>query len=126
MASLTVVSGPCEGDYYPLPKKAVIGRDESVPIQVKGSMVSRRHIQIRSEAGSPADRYLLTDMNSANGTVINGRAIATQTEIVLEDNDIIEVGNSKIMFSLRDFPDKENALLHYKQRGERGKSTLIQ
>jgi len=125
MASITVVSGENTGDYYPLAKRTmVIGRDEALPIQVKDDRVSRKHVQIRYEQADGTDRYVLLDMKSANGTFVNGRQITT--ELVLQDNDIIELGNSKLMFSTTDFPDRESALNHYKARGERGKSTLIQ
>ncbi len=121
MASLTVVSGPAEGDYYPLGQRTlVIGRDEAVPIQVPDELVSRKHAQLRWESSSGS--YLLLDMKSANGTFINGRQIAD--DLALADGDVIAVGNSRLVFSDQDFPDRESALEHYKQRGQRGKSTL--
>lgn len=124
MASITIVTGPSTGDYYPLSKRTlVVGRDEAVPVQLRDELVSRKHIQIRYEEQNGADRYILLDMNSANGTLINGRTISE--EIVLQDNDIVEIGKSKLMFSESDFLDRESALNHYKARGERGKSTLI-
>ena len=125
MASITVVAGESTGDYYPLAKRTmVIGRDEALPIQVRDELVSRKHIQIRFEEADGADRFILLDMNSANGTFVNGRQITT--ELTLQDNDIIELGTSKLMFSTTEFPDRESALNHYKARGERGRSTLIQ
>ena len=76
MASITVVSGESIGDYYPLAKRTmVIGRDEALPIQVKDDRVSRKHLQIRYEEADGADRYVLLDMSSANGTFVNGRQI---------------------------------------------------
>ena len=125
MASITVVAGESTGDYYPLAKRTmVIGRDEALPIQVKDELVSRKHIQIRYEEKDGAECFILLDMNSANGTSVNGRQITT--ELVLQDNDIIALGTSKLMFSTSEFPDRESALNHYKARGERGRSTLIQ
>ena len=122
MPSLTVVSGPNEGDYYPLGTRTmVLGRDEAASIQVTDSLVSRKHCQVRFEASD--DRYHLLDMNSSNGTIVNGRQVTTDT--VLEDGDVIGFGNSKVMFSTQEFPDRESALNHFRQRGERGKSTLI-
>lgn len=125
MASITVVTGESAGDYYPLTKRTmVIGRDEALPIQIKDELVSRKHVQIRCEESDGADRFILLDMSSANGTFVNGRQITT--ELTLQDNDIIELGTSKLMFSTTEFPDRESALNHYKARGERGRSTLIQ
>jgi pSer/pThr/pTyr-binding forkhead associated (FHA) protein len=69
------------------------------------------------------NRFFALDMKSANGVFVNGRKI--DSEIELHDNDEIEIGKSKIMFSLQDFKDRTNALNHWRTRGERGKSTLI-
>ena len=122
MASITVVSGPNEGDYYPVKlRPMVIGRDEGVPIQLRDELVSRKHVQIRMDDEQRS--HVAVDMSSANGTMVNGRKIDNDTP--LEDGDLIELGNSKLMFSTREFDDRESALTHWKQRGERGKSTLI-
>ncbi len=125
MSSITIVAGPSTGDYYPLAKRTlIVGRDEAIPVQLKDELVSRKHIQIRFVEQDGAASYVLLDMNSANGTLVNGRRISE--ELTLQDNDVIEIGKSKLMFSTADFPDRESALNHYKARGERGKSTLIQ
>ncbi|MCH8270141.1 MAG: FHA domain-containing protein [Planctomycetes bacterium] len=122
MASLLIVSGPNEGDYYPIGKRTlVVGRDQACPVQLTDELVSRRHLQIRGEGDG---RFVLLDMKSANGTWLNGRQI--EVEIELADNDEISVGNSKLVFTRRDFPDRESALLHYKQRGQRGQATIKQ
>ena len=62
-------------------------------------------------------------MKSANGVSINGRQITVETSLV--DGDIIELGNSKLMFAAGEFPDRKSAWDYYKLCGERGKSTLI-
>lgn len=122
MASIVIVSGPNEGDFYPLGTRTmVVGRDEGCPIQVVDELVSRKHVQIRWDDGDRS--YHALDMRSANGVFINGRQIATDT--TLEDGDIIAIGNSKLMFTNADFTDRESALNAYKQRGQRGKSTLV-
>ena len=120
MASLIVVSGPNEGNYYPLGKRTiVVGRDEGCPIQITDDRVSRKHLQIRVGAG---DGHVALDMNSANGTRINGRQVTT--EIELADNDEIEIGTSKLVYASADFPDRESAFNHWKQRGHRGRPTI--
>jgi len=123
MPSITVVRGPCEGDYYPLGKRTmVIGRDEAAPVQLTDELVSRKHAQIRWEDHDHT--YHLLDMKSANGTFVNGRRVAD--DLLLRDGDLIELGASRLMFSLIDFPNRQSALSHYKKRGERGKSTLVE
>lgn len=122
MPSIIIVAGSNEGDYYPLGKRTLVaGRDEAVPIQIVDELVSRKHLQIRFDQSD--SRYRALDMKSANGVFVNGRQIASET--MLEDGDMIQIGNSKLMFTNQDFPDRESAMAHYHQQGERGKSTLI-
>lgn len=123
MASITIVSGPKTGDYYPLGKRTmVIGRDEACPVQITDDRVSRRHLQIRFD--EPRSQYIALDMKSANGTWINGRQLTG--EIALVDNDEITIGDSKLVFTVKDFPDRESALNHYKERGQRIQPTIQQ
>ena len=61
-------------------------------------------------------------MKSTQGTLINGRKVLDDT--VLVDGDEIQIGDTRLYFSTKDFPDRESALRHYKQAGQRGKSTL--
>lgn len=123
MASITIVSGPKTGDYYPLGKRTmVVGRDEACPVQITDDRVSRRHLQIRFDEGK--SQYIALDMKSANGTWVNGRQLTG--EIALMDNDEITLGESKLAFTLKDFPDRESALNHYKERGQRIQPTIQQ
>lgn len=122
MPSIIVVAGPNEGDYYPLGKRTmVVGRDEACPIQVVDELVSRKHLQIRCD--DDRNCYCALDMKSANGVSVNGRQISA--EITLADGDILELGNSKLMFTHEEFEDRQSALEHYKKRGERARSTLV-
>ncbi len=120
MPSIIIVAGPSEGDYYPLKSGTiVIGRQESCPIQVADDRVSRKHLQIRQHDG----KHLAVDMKSANGVWINGRKIDGECELCDEDELIL--GESKLVYSAQEFPDRESAFTHYKQRGERHRSTLM-
>lgn len=121
MPCLIVVSGPSEGRHYPLGgATVVIGRGENCPIQITDDLVSRKHLQIRKQG----DHYVALDMKSSNGTLINARDI--ESECQLEDEDEIQIGNSKLIFSTRDFPDRESAFNYYKERGHRSKPTIGQ
>jgi len=122
MASIVIVSGSNEGDYYPLGRRTnVIGRGEACPIQIVDDSISRKHLQLRFDSSD--GQYHALDMRSANGVIVNGRRI--QDEIVLRDGDIIDIGGSRILFAEQDFADRESAMNRYKQQGQRGKSTLI-
>ncbi len=121
MASLIVVSGSNKGDYYPLGHRPnVIGRDEAVPIQIVDPNVSRKHMQIRFDADR--NQYYAIDMKSKHGVFINGHKI--DNEAPLADNDCIGIGQTALLFTLKDITDRESALSHFKKVGERKHPTI--
>ncbi len=120
MASLIVTNGKNEGDYYPLGRRTnVVGRDEALPIQILDHMVSRKHLQIRFDQST--NRYFAFDMKSRNGVYVNNRRIEDET--ILKDGDIIMIGLTSLLFTDKDFKDKDSALVHYKKVGERMRVT---
>jgi pSer/pThr/pTyr-binding forkhead associated (FHA) protein len=115
MASIFVITHDGEVEFYPLGLRSnVIGRDASVPIQVVDKKVSRKHLQLRYDRNEEC--YYAIDMNSRNGVFVNGKKIEVET--VLADGDRIGVGNAEILFTLKDFPERESALHHFKKVGE--------
>ena len=65
-------------------------------------------------------------MKSANGTFIEGRPI--DGEVPLVPGMKIRIGNTELVFSEMDFSTPEVAFEHYeqeRQKGERGKETMI-
>ncbi|MHC4082253.1 MAG: FHA domain-containing protein [Planctomycetota bacterium] len=122
MASILIVSGSSEGDYYLLGREPVmVGRGEGCHIQIVDDAVSRRHFQIRP--GPQAGGYIVQDMESANGTLVNEQPIKGDTP--LADGDVIGIGSTELMFSSVDFADRETAFQHYRGHGEGAKSTVI-
>jgi pSer/pThr/pTyr-binding forkhead associated (FHA) protein len=122
MASVLIVSGSSEGDFYLLGRAPVtVGRGDGCHIQIVDDSVSRRHLQIRR--GPQAGAYVAQDLESANGTLVNERPITEETP--LADGDVIGIGQTELMFSSVDFADRETAFQHYRRRGEGGKSTII-
>ena len=123
MASIIVATGPQKGDYYPLGHRTnVIGRDEAVPIQIIDEHVSRKHMQIRFDKDN--GQYYALDMKSKLGVFINGNKIANET--ALADGDQIGIGQTTLLFTLKDFEDRESALSHFKKVGERIRPTRIE
>jgi len=122
MASLFVISDDKKTvRYFPLGKApVVVGRGETVPIQVIDKQVSRKHLQIRYDAKK--DHYVAVNMKSRNGVLINGMLIAEET--VLAERDRIKIGDTHIVFTFRDFPDRQSALHDYKKGGESKFTTL--
>jgi pSer/pThr/pTyr-binding forkhead associated (FHA) protein len=81
-----------DGVRYHIPREGMtIGRATDCDLQLADEQVSRRHARI--EMG--ADRSEVIDLESANGTLVNGRNVERH---VLRDGDVIEVGKSRIVF----------------------------
>ena len=72
------------------------GRDPAVEgaIDAAAAIVSRRHAEIRRQDG----KYMLVDLGSFNGTVLNGRRIAEPEELHHNDNVELGVGGPTIRF----------------------------
>jgi len=123
MASIIIISGPQKGNFYPLGQRTnVIGRAEALPIQVLDDLISRRHMQIRYDKDK--NQYYALDMKSKHGVFINGGKITK--EAVLVDGDEILIGQTTLMFTEKDFDDRESALSHFKKVGERMRPTRVQ
>lgn len=73
-----------------------IGRSMTNDYLIKEKTVSGKHASIeRREAG-----YFLIDLNSSNGTRINGKRIKPDTPYLLEDDDEIHFDRYRFLFSL--------------------------
>ncbi len=68
----------------------IIGRDDACDITLKGSKVSRRHGRIYRSA----DSFLVEDLGSANGILVNKTKLSSPTK--LNKGDIVFVGEYKI------------------------------
>ena len=87
---LIVKNGFNRGNAYKLGARTLTaGRDIGNLIQLIDKEVSRRHFQIR---WTPTG-YFLRDMNSANGTFVNGSQV---TEKHLQIGDVIKAGNTQM------------------------------
>ncbi len=71
-----------------------IGRDPENEIVLEGSKVSRRHARLEWQAGGPA----LVDLGSANGTRLNGSALAAETPQPVRAGDRAELGGFTLVF----------------------------
>jgi len=75
-------------------EQLVIGRREDCAVCLAGNTISRRHAQIRHLEG----QYLITDLGSTNGTLLNGEALVGEEQ--LRDRDEIGVGIYKLIFRM--------------------------
>ena len=72
MASLFVIQGADQGKRFELKSRPVaLGRDNSNPIRLHDTEVSRRHAEVRPVD----DSYRIVDLGSANGTFVNGQPV---------------------------------------------------
>ena len=69
-----------------------IGREPDVTIQLDSRGVSRHHARILVSGGSA----ILEDLESKNGTHVNGRRITAP--IHLSDGDVIGLGSASLTF----------------------------
>ncbi len=81
-----------DGDRYLLTGAVtIIGRGSSADITVDDAGVSRQHLELRVTPGG----VIATDMNTTNGTYVEGHRITAAT---LLDGNTITIGRTRIMF----------------------------
>jgi hypothetical protein len=91
-AQLVMIEKGKAGKAFPLSKdRVIIGRLGESDLVLSDPGVSRRHAEVRREDG----RYVITDLGSTNGTMVNE---ATIGERVLEEGDRITVGRTVLEF----------------------------
>ncbi|HSZ57513.1 MAG TPA: FHA domain-containing protein [Tepidisphaeraceae bacterium] len=121
MASLIITNGRKTGNFYPLGQGTnVVGRDEGVLIQIVNEFVSRKHMQVRYD--QEADLYHVQDMKSRHGTFVNGNRI--YEEVAVSEGDLIDIGGVTLMFTRKDFEDREGALAFSRESGQRPRATM--
>jgi hypothetical protein len=85
-----------EGDRYPLlGSLTTLGRDDSADVVVDDPGVSRRHSEIRVTTDGPHLVTSIRDLNSTNGTFVNGERITSQR---LHDGDRLTLGRTTAIF----------------------------
>jgi diguanylate cyclase (GGDEF)-like protein len=91
----------------PLERSEVtLGRALDADVRINDSQASRLHARIRTERDEASGevRYRLTDLDSTNGTLLNGKSI---DEAFLEDGDKFVIGDHMIRFEMLDEIDRE-------------------
>ncbi len=85
---LVVESGRHAGKRIPVRSGPfVIGRDDACQLRIRGATISRRHAMIEVKAHSP----ILLDLQTTNGTLLNGRPIHGESR-PLHAGDRIQIG----------------------------------
>ena len=98
---LIVRRGKSPQSEYALSEQAVImGREAINDIMLQELEISRRHASITFVDG----RHIIEDLDSTNGTFVNGRRISTP--ITLRDGDLIDLGDTvSLVYSSPTQPD---------------------
>ena len=105
--ALVFLRGELLAVQIPLERTQVtVGRALDADIRVNDSRASRLHARIitESDAETGVVRYRLKDLDSTNGTILNGKAI---DQALLQDGDKFEIGDQLIRFEMLDEIDRE-------------------
>jgi pSer/pThr/pTyr-binding forkhead associated (FHA) protein len=73
-----------------------IGRSGEADVRIEDRFASQIHARIYARAGS----YYVEDMNSTNGTFLNGDRV--DGELQLADRDAIEIGDTEFRFEVEE------------------------
>jgi hypothetical protein len=94
--TLRVLDGADRGrTFESLDTPVTIGREEGNVIQLNDERVSRFHVKIQSDG----DRLVLTDLESTNGTRVNGEDVRLR---VLKYGDLIQLGRTLVLVGSRE------------------------
>jgi signal transduction histidine kinase len=90
---LFVIRGNDQGTRFELQGPSIsLGRDTSNAIQLHDTEVSRQHADIRVQDNV----FSLTDLNSSNGTFVNGKRVQRST---LASGDQVQIGGTLMLFT---------------------------
>ncbi len=103
MATIVVLNGRHEGEWYTVGVSPLtFGRDDGILAQIIDPRVSRDHLRVFRDAKT--GDYIAEDLNSRNGSRVNGRPIESY---VLADGDLIQIGHTILAFTTGELSDEE-------------------
>lgn len=89
---MTIIAGSENvGKSYPVEGTLTLGRSHTNKIIIKDAKASRQHAEIKMRG----NECILIDLNSSNGTLVNGQKIH---EHILSPNDEIQVGDYTLQY----------------------------
>jgi serine phosphatase RsbU (regulator of sigma subunit) len=91
MPSLRVLTGPTPDAVFTINHGTTLGRDAASEINLVAPGVSRRHLQFLLDE----HEWWVQDLNSANGTFVNGAKVTRQR---LRDGDVISMSDVSLRF----------------------------
>ncbi|MBI5479977.1 MAG: SpoIIE family protein phosphatase [Deltaproteobacteria bacterium] len=94
MARLIATSGATAGTDFPLGDVCVLGRSRACNIYIGEPTVSRQHARITRDG----TRYVIEDLGSGNGTLVNERVIKRH---ILQNGDEVRICDATFRFEAR-------------------------
>ena len=105
--ALVFLTGDLLAVPIPLEREEVIlGRALEADVRVNDSQISRKHARINAITDQETKKisYVLTDLSSRNGTLLNGQKVRQET---LQSGDKITIGDHILRFEFLDEIDRE-------------------
>ena len=94
MAYLMGMSGSVKGQKFEIRKdRMTIGRNQINDVVLTDEAVSSQHCYVARRG----DRYILHDLNSTNGTILNFERISDEAD--LKSKNVIQIGSCEFMFN---------------------------
>ncbi len=97
--------------------QATIGRDESCAVFIDAKSVSRRHAEVQQRG----ETFLVKDLGSTNGTLVNGQSI---DQHILQDGEVIQIGSAQIVFK-RGFQEEALTMVGEQLALPTGRRTVV-
>lgn len=92
LVTLRALDGADRGRVFEnLPTPVTVGREEGNSVQLNDERVSRFHLKIQEDD----DKVVLTDLESTNGTKVNGESIKVR---MLRYGDVIAMGRTVLLY----------------------------
>jgi pSer/pThr/pTyr-binding forkhead associated (FHA) protein len=96
-ATLVICNGEFEGMAYEIrSEETLIGRNPTTDITLIDENISREHAIVLFDPDD--DLYSIEDLQSTNGTKVNGKGVRSQS---LADGDEIQIGHTVLRFARR-------------------------
>ncbi|KAL1808528.1 hypothetical protein DCAR_0728001 [Daucus carota subsp. sativus] len=93
MLKLVIQKGPRQGETLEFRPGSKIRLGRVVrgnSVAIKDSGISTKHLEIHFE--SDLGKWVITDLGSSNGTILNGSVIDANTPVCLSNNDVVKLG----------------------------------
>ena len=107
MAYLILADQHREIDRRELTEPVTVGRSPECAIQVRDAILSRQHCRFEPMGNG---RWVVTDLNSRNGTFVGSRRKAERvTRHILEDGEVVRIGRTRVCYRSGPFVAKRSA-----------------